>query len=202
MQATGRVVLREAIRGQRRYVAGAAALAAGHQGCEAMVPVVIGVVIDSAVSTGSLPRLLAWLGVLAVLFAALSLCFRFADRAAQRAGEQAAHELRRRLTRRVLDPHGGADGLPGALVTVATGDVKRVGAVAAALPYGVAALSALTVSAVVLLTSSVPLGLLILLGTPPVLWLTRVVGRPLERRSHGEQERAAEASGVAADLVA
>jgi len=202
VEATGRSVLRSAIHGQRRFVAGAAALAAGHQGCEALVPVIIGVVIDTAVSSGSLPRLLTWLGILAVIFLVLSLAYRFAERNAQRAGEQAAHELRLKLTRRVLDPHGGADGLPGALVNIATGDVKRVGDMVAAVPYAFAALTALTVSSVVLLTSSIPLGLLILLGTPPVLWLTHLAGRPLERRSHHEQERAAEASGVAADLVA
>jgi len=199
---TGRTLLRQSIASQRGLVTGASVLAAGHQGCEALVPVVIGLIIDDAVSTGSLPGLLAWLGVLAGLFVVLSLCFRYADRTAERAGEQAAHELRLRLTRRVLDPHGGADGLPGALANVATGDVKRVGALATALPFGVAALASLGVSAAVLLTMSLPLGLLILLGTPPVLWLTRVVGKPLESRSHGEQERAAEASGVAADLVA
>lgn len=202
MNPTGRTLLRQSIAGQRRLVTGASVLAAGHQGCEALVPVVIGLIIDDAVSTGSLPGLLAWLGVLAGLFVLLSLCFRYADRTAERAGEQAAHELRLRLTRRVLDPHGGADGLPGALANVATGDVKRVGAMATALPFGVAALASLGVSAAVLLTMSLPLGLLILLGTPPVLWLTRAVGKPLESRSHGEQERAAEASGVAADLVA
>lgn len=195
-------MLRAAITGQRRLVAWASLLAAGHQGCEAFVPVLIGVIIDDTVSSGSPWRLLLWLGVLALLFVVLSLCFRFADRTAERAGELAAHDLRLRLTRRVLDPHGDTVGLPGALVNVATGDVKRVGALAGALPFGVAALAALAVSAAVLLTMSLPLGLLILLGTPPVLWLTRVVGRPLERRSDGEQELAAQASGVAADLVA
>lgn len=202
MRVTGRSVLRSAIRGQRRHVAGAAVLAAGHQAGEVLVPVVIGAAIDTAVATGSLPRLLLWLGVLAAVFAVLSTSYRFAERKAQRAGEQAAHDLRLRLTRRVLDPHGGADGLPGTLVSIATGDVKRVGQLVAAIPYGVAGLAALIVSSAVLLTSSVTLGLVILLGTPPVLWLSQLAGRPLERRSHHEQERAAEASGLAADLVA
>lgn len=201
---SGRAVLRRSITSQRRYVLGASLLAASHQGCEALVPVVIGLVIDDAVSAGSLPRLVSWIAVLAALFIALSFSFRFAARAAERAGEQSAHELRLQVTRRVVDPHGGTERarLPGVLVNIATGDVKRVGAAVAALPYGVAAITALAMSAVVLLSISVPLGLLILLGTPPVLWLTRLVGKPLERRSSSEQERAAHASGVAADLVA
>jgi ABC-type multidrug transport system fused ATPase/permease subunit len=59
----------------------------------------------------------------------------------------------------------------------------------------------LLVSTVALLRISVPLGLLVLLGTPPLLLLTHLIGRPLERRSGVEQERAAHASGIAADLV-
>ncbi|WP_245788867.1 ABC transporter ATP-binding protein [Amycolatopsis marina] len=202
--ATGGSVLRGAVRGQRRYVAGASLLAACHQAGEALVPVVVGVVIDQAVSTGSVPALLRWLVVLAVVFAGLSASFRFAARASERAAEQAAHGLRVELSSRVLHARGGAESgrLPGALVNIATGDAKRVGAVNGVLPFGIAAVAGLLVSAVALLRISVPLGLLVLLGTPPLLLLTHLVGRPLERRSGVEQEQAAHASGIAADLVA
>ncbi|MFC4001757.1 ABC transporter ATP-binding protein [Prauserella oleivorans] len=200
---TGRSVLRDAVFGQGRLLAGASVFAALHQGGEALVPVIVGVVIDEAVDTGSLPALLRWLVVLAAVFATLSLSYRFAARAAERAAEQAAHGLRVRLAERVLDPRGGAEAgrLPGALVTIATGDAKRVGAIGTALPFAIAGLLGLLVSAVALLRISVPLGLLVLLGTPPLLWLIHLIGRPLERRSGVEQERAAHASGVAADLV-
>ncbi|KAF4406891.1 multidrug ABC transporter ATP-binding protein [Streptomyces sp. Ru87] len=175
-----------------------------HQGCEAMVPVVIGVVVDEAVATGSAGALLRWTLVLAVLFFVLSTCYRTAARISERAGEQAAHRMRLDLGARILDPRGGADAgrLPGALTTIATADAKRVGAVPAVLPFGMAAVAGLAVSAVVLLRISVPLGLLVLLGIPPLLWLGHRISRPLERRSEAEQEHAAHASGVAADLVA
>ncbi|MYV64925.1 ABC transporter ATP-binding protein, partial [Streptomyces sp. SID2131] len=91
---------------------------------------------------------------------------------------------------------------PGALTAVATGDARRVGSVASALPYALSALTGLAVSAVALLRTSVPLGLLVLLGVPPLLWIGHLISRPLERRSEAEQEHAAHASGVAADLVA
>jgi putative ABC transport system ATP-binding protein len=175
-----------------------------HQACEVMVPVVIGVVIDEAVATGSFDALLARLGLLAALFLVLSTCYRTAARITDGAGEHAAHRIRTELGTKVLDPRGGADTgrLPGALTAVATGDAERVGAVAAALSYGISAVAGLAVSAVVLLRISVPLGLLILLGVPPLLWIGHRISRPLERRSEVEQERAAHASGVAADLVA
>ncbi|MFF5986092.1 ABC transporter ATP-binding protein [Prauserella flavalba] len=203
MLPTGKSVLRDAVSGQRRLLAGAAFLGSVHQGGEALVPVIVGIVIDQAVSTGSVGALVRWIVVLAVVFGALSMSYRFAARAAERASEQAAHGLRMRLARRVLDPRGGAEAgrLPGALVNIATGDAKRVGVVNTVLPFAVAGFVGLLVSAVSLLRISVPLGLLVLLGTPPLLWLTHLVGKPLERRSSVEQERAAHASGVAADLV-
>lgn len=199
----GHGVLSGAIARQRRHVLRGSVLAAAHQGGEALVPVIIGVVIDEAVTTGAVMPLLTWLAVLAAVFGGLSLSYRFASRAAERAAEQTAHKLRLDVTARVLDARGGAEAgrLPGALVNIATGDAKRVGAVNGVLPFAVAGIAGLVVSAVLLLRISVPLGLLVLLGTPPLLLLTHLVGRPLERRSGDEQERAAHASGVAADLV-
>ncbi|MFC8172398.1 ABC transporter ATP-binding protein [Streptomyces sp. NPDC057250] len=201
---TGGHVLRRALGDQRRRVGGASLLAMAHQACEALVPVVIGLTIDEAVGTGSAGALLRWLLVLAGLFLVLSTCYRISARFAEGAGESAAHRIRQDLAARVLDPRGGADTgrLPGALTAVATGDARRVGSVASALPYALSALTGLAVSAVALLRVSVPLGLLVLLGVPPLLWIGHLISRPLERRSEAEQEHAAHASGVAADLVA
>ncbi|MEU9999817.1 ABC transporter ATP-binding protein [Streptomyces sp. NPDC050848] len=200
---TGGSVLRRALADQRRRVATASFLGMAHQACEALVPVVIGLVIDQAVATGSSGALLRWLLVLAGLFLILSTCYRNSARLAEGAGEAAAHRIRQDLAARVLDPRGGADAgrLPGALTAVATGDARRVGSVASAMPYTLSAIAGLAVSAVALLRISVPLGLLVLLGVPPLLWLGHVISRPLERRSEAEQEHAAHASGVAADLV-
>ncbi|MFF5388073.1 ABC transporter ATP-binding protein [Streptomyces sp. NPDC013012] len=201
---TGGHVLRRALGDQRRRVGGASLLAMAHQACEALVPVVIGLTIDEAVGTGSAGALLRWLLVLAGLFLVLSTCYRISARFAEGAGESAAHRIRQDLAARVLDPRGGADTgrLPGALTAVATGDARRVGSVASALPYALSALTGLAVSAVALLRVSVPLGLLVLLGVPPLLWIGHLISRPLERRSEAEQKHAAHASGVAADLVA
>ena len=204
MSTTGREVLRRSITGQRRSVALASLLTACHQGGEALVPVVIGVVIDQAVAGGSVRTLLFWLAVLAVLFAALSTSYRLGARFGERAAERAAHDLRLDVGRRVRHPGGGAEAgnLAGGLVSIGTSDAKRVGQVNGVLPFGVAGLAGLLVSAVVLLTMSLPLGLLVLLGTPPMLYLAHLIGKPLERRSEAEQERSAFASGIATDLVA
>lgn len=201
---SGRAVLVRVIKEQRRDIALGCVLGAAHQAGEALVPVLIGVMIDQAVSGGDLTALLGWLGVLAIVYVALSMSFRYGARAGERAAEQAGHALRVRIVRRVLHPGGGAeDGrLPGTLTSIATEDARRVGAVAMAVMLGVAALMGLAVGAVVLLRISVPLGLLVLAGTPALLFLGHLASKPLERRSAAEQERAGHASGVAADLVA
>ena len=197
-----RALLRRVARGQRRLLGGAVLGLGGHQAFEALVPVVIGVVVDRAVDGGSTGDLVRWLAVLAAVFVALSYAYRFGARLAVRASEQAAHELRLALTRRTLDPRGGADGrLPGELTSIATGDAARVGNVLTVVPAGIAAVVALLVGGGALLSLSLPLGLLVLLGGPALLWLVGRLGRPLEERSEAEQEGAAHASGVAADLV-
>ncbi|MBZ3901369.1 ABC transporter ATP-binding protein [Streptomyces griseiscabiei] len=200
----GRNVLWRAVGGQRRDVVLGAVLGMGHQTGEALVPVLIGLAIERGVVDGDASGLLLWLGVLAVLYVGLSFSFRFSARAGERAAVTAAHHLRAELVGRVLAPEGGAEEgrLPGELTNIATEDAKRVGAVAMALIVAVAATAGLVVSAVALLRVSVVLGLLVLLGTPLLLWLGHLLSKPLERRSETEQERAAQASGVAADLVA
>ncbi|NEB54459.1 ABC transporter ATP-binding protein, partial [Streptomyces griseus] len=91
---------------------------------------------------------------------------------------------------------------PGALVNVATEDARRVGAVNMALTLGIAAVVGVVAGAVLLLRASLPLGLLVLVGAPVLMALGHFLARPLEHRSEAEQEQAAHASGVAADLVA
>ncbi|GHA03204.1 multidrug ABC transporter ATP-binding protein [Streptomyces spiroverticillatus] len=201
---SGRDVLRRSFAGQRRELALGSVLGASHQAAEALVPVVIGLVVDRAVGGSDGGLLLWWLAALAALYVVLSYSFRFGARAWERAAEKAAHKLRVQLVARVVDPHGGADEgrLPGALTSIATEDARRVGLVSMASIVGVANFTAVLVSAVVLVRISIPLGLVVLLGTPLLLWLGNLLGKPLERRSHGEQESAADASGTAADLVA
>ncbi|MFG3288625.1 ABC transporter ATP-binding protein [Streptomyces sp. NPDC048179] len=201
---SGRDVLARSVRGQGRRVALGSALGCVHQLGEAMVPVLIGVVVDQAVAGQDAGRLVLWLAVLAVVYVCLSWSFRLGARAGERGAEEAAHTLRLAIVRRVVDARGGAgdDRLSGELANVATEDAKRVGAVNMALMSGTWAAAGIAVSAVALLLTSVPLGLIVLLGTPVLLWLGHLLSKPLERRSEAEQDRAAAAAGVAADLVA
>ncbi|MGH3787103.1 MAG: ABC transporter transmembrane domain-containing protein [Pseudonocardiaceae bacterium] len=200
---SGSRLLRHAVAGQRWVLLGAVLLLAGWQAAEALVPVLVGVIIDRAIATGDATALVGWLAVLAVLFAALTMGFRFGARLTARVSEHAGLDLRLTVAGRILDPRGGAGAgrPPGELLSIATADVSRVARFNEAVARAVVAASGLTVAAVVLLSASVQLGLVVLVGLPPVLIALNLLTGPLERRSTAEQEQAANAAAVATDLV-
>ncbi|MEU0932483.1 ABC transporter ATP-binding protein [Embleya sp. NPDC005971] len=201
---TSRAVLRYALTGDRRgrYLVGASVGLTGHQVAEAAVPVVVGVVIDQAVATGDAAALGNGLSVLAVVFVGLLCSWRFAARAAARVTEYGAHDVRMAVARRALDPHGTTPRrMPGELVALATSDAQTVARFTHTLSSKLAAAAAIVTAAVALLVISVPLGLLVLLGTPPVLIAMQYLSRPLERRSEHDHELAARAGAIATDLL-
>lgn len=201
---TRRTVLRAAISGQRRRVVFGSALLIAHQAGEAMIPVVVGATIDRAIVTGDSGALGLWLGVLATTVAVLSASYRFGDRLTERASETAAHDLRLALTRRILHSRGGAaEGRQsGRVLSIATSDASRVGEINMVIGVGAAAVAGIAVAAAALLQISLLLGALVLVGLPPLLVLIHLLGRPLVRRAASEQAEAADATGVAADLIA
>jgi putative ABC transport system ATP-binding protein len=198
MSASARRLLRES----GRPVAFSTLLLAGHQVAEALVPVVIGRIVDRSITTGDAAALGRWLGVLVVLFLLLSFAWRFGDRLAMHAIVDGDHRVRLDLVRVVLHPRRAAgDRSSGELLSVATSDSERLAYGAAAIGVLGGAVAAIVVAAVFLLQISVPLGLLVLLGLPVALVALERLARPLERRSEVEQEAAAEASSVAADIL-
>ncbi|MGI5350390.1 ABC transporter ATP-binding protein [Streptomyces sp. CA-250714] len=203
-QRSDRRVLLRVLAGERRDLVVGCWLGAFHQIGEALIPVLIGFVVDGALVHPDGATLARWVLVLAAVYVVLSGSFQLGARAGERASERAGHALRMRLIERVLAPNGGASTgrPPGVLVTVATEDARRAGNIAMAVTLGFSAVIGLAAGAVLLLRASVPLGLLILLGTPVLMALGQLLARPLIHLSHAEQERAAHASGVAADLVA
>nr|WP_110472706.1 ABC transporter ATP-binding protein [Williamsia limnetica] len=200
---TPRKMVMRTIFAMPRLTLPAAALMIGHQVGEAMVPVVMGVAIDRAVATGDTGSLLVWLLVLAVVFAALSLSFRFGLRIGFLGMNTIQHHLRTMVTDRILDPRGigGASRSPGMLLSIATADVTRLAGTVwlGVLPIGEVA--AIFFCGFVLLWVSWPLGLAVLIGAPVMLWLIDKAGGPLRRRSGHEQQLAGEAAGSATDLM-
>lgn len=195
-------LLRRTVRRQRGRLAGATALITLWQVCEAAVPILIGVVIDHAVATGDLGRLLLWAVVLCVHFAVLSTSYRLGARVAFRAVQTESHLLRTEVSGHVLSPRGARlDRLPGDVLAVATGDAEMVAAVIRQLVFTVAGFVGLAVTAVVLATIDPLVAVVVLVGVPLVLVCTQVLAPRLAHRAHERQEAIGRATGLATDLV-
>ncbi|SDG87658.1 ABC transporter transmembrane domain-containing protein [Klenkia brasiliensis] len=195
-------LLRRALRRHPRELGAATVLLSLHQACEALVPVAIGVTIDRAVATGSVPALLACLAATALLFVVLSQAYRYGARHVVTGWWTETHRLRVEVAARVLDPHGLRGAPPaGELLSTATDDAERAGRVVEAASLVVAGTTALVVSAFGLLAVSVPLGVGVLLGAPLLVGLLQLLGPWLTRRTATQQADVARAAGLAADLV-
>lgn len=189
--------------GARRYTVPAAALSVTHQLGEALVPVLMGVAIERAVSTGDVVQLVLWVALLAADFALLSFSWRFGSRLAELGTLVVQHQLRSMVSAHLLTraPSRGASAAPGVALSLATSDVSRLSSAVAIGVYPVGQLAAVVFGGTVLLVISWPLGLAVLLGAPVVLWVTDRTGGSLRRRSGDEQEAASAAAGEAADLM-
>jgi putative ABC transport system ATP-binding protein len=118
-------------------------LATTHQASEAMVPVVIGVVIDRGVRTGDANAMALWVAVLVGLFVVLATAGLFGYYLLERAGLLITHDVRLVVVDRVLDPRGGVAGRSGEVMSLASADADSVGEVSFAVGLTVAAYPAM-----------------------------------------------------------
>lgn len=177
-------------------------LLAAWQLCEALVPVVVGLLIDRAVATSDGGALALWGSVLVGLFVVLSLSWRYGARLGVGVMERETHRMRVETAGRALDPRGtGSTLLPGETLSLATSDAEAVGQLINSIGYTLASLTAILVSAWVLIGIDLRLGLVVLIGVPVVLAIIQLVTPTISRRSHHQQETVARATGVATDLV-
>ena len=186
----------------RRFALPAAGSAVVHQVCEALVPVIMGRAIDTAVVDSDVRGLLLWLAVLTVNFLLLAHVVRFGTWYGQIGANTMEHQLRTRVTDRLLHPRARADRLPGSALSLATNDVRQLTMATMLMVYPVGEAAAIIVGGTLLLLQSVPLGIAVLLGAPLLLVLLDVLGRPLRRRAEAEAAAVADAAGAAADMLA
>ncbi|WP_329559271.1 ABC transporter ATP-binding protein/permease [Streptomyces uncialis] len=173
-----------------------------HQLCEALVPILIGVVIDRALEPSDPAALLRWLAVLAVVFLTLSLSYQRAATAMVGVYSYAEHDLRQLTMTRLLDPYGlrRRPG-PGEALSLVTSDTYRVAGVSWSVVEQAATITAILTASTALLLISVPLGVGVIVSTVLVLLLMRRLAMPLEARGLTEQGSAARAGEVATDMI-
>jgi putative ABC transport system ATP-binding protein len=191
------------LRSRWRNVTGGCLFMMGHQTGESLVPVAIGFFIDSAVRSGDYSDLIPGMLAVAAVFIGLSNSWRFGAKLLLRAAKGVEHDLRIAVVRKVLEPAGGpvTRRLPGEVLNIATIDAERVGRLANVAATACGAFAALAVTTIVLLRISIPLGLLVLIGSVPLIALIQFLGRTLEKHSGVEQAQAARAAGLCNDLV-
>ncbi|MEV7915037.1 ABC transporter ATP-binding protein [Streptomyces griseus] len=188
-------------RGVRLAVAGAGF--AGHQAAEALVPVLLGLVVDRAIGRSDPGALLGLLGALAALFAVLILFWRTGSRLTTGVYAYGEHELRLLATGRALHPRGmAARRPPGEVLTIATSDASNVSGVSWLIAEQGAALAGLLTAAVSLLLISWQLAAVVLAATAVQLVVLQLLSGPLDRRAYAEQREAARAGALATDLTA
>ncbi|MHA3022901.1 ABC transporter ATP-binding protein [Mycobacterium sp. BMJ-28] len=200
---TGAAILWRTITRNARLLTSGSLLICGHQLCEAMVPVLIGVLIDRAVKPGDAGQLLIWISALAVLFVVLTACYRLGARHLMRAIATEGHQLRVDLAARILHPQRlRTSQRTGELLSIASTDADNTSYLLDYIPRIAGAITAIVVCATVLLTIDIPLGLAVLLGTPLILFVLHFGGPVITRRVADQQELAGEATAMSADLIA
>ncbi len=170
---------------------------------QALMPAVIGQAIDHGVAARDSDALLRWTGVMLAigLIQAASGIMRHrfavtnwltaAYTTVQLVGRKVA-ELGAALPRRVST---------GEVVAIGNSDISHLGQVMDVSARFSGAVVSFVLVAVVLLQSSVTLGLLVLLGVPALMLLIGPLLSPLQRRSHRHRELTGELSNTASDIV-
>jgi ABC-type multidrug transport system fused ATPase/permease subunit len=171
--------------------------------CQAVMPAVIGRAIDRGVAAKDGSALVTYgavmLGLGLVQAVTGIMRHRFAVtnwltaayRTVQLVGRQAVH-LGGALSRKVST---------GEVVAIGTNDISNLGQVMDVSARFTGAIVSFLLVAVILLSTSVPLGLLVLIGVPALTLLIGPLLRPLARRSAHQRHLMGELSNTASDIV-
>lgn len=170
---------------------------------QSVMPAIIGKAIDEGVEAKNLDRLWFWsavlLGVGVVQAAAGILRHRFAVAnwltAAYRTVQVVSHHVVRlgaTVSKRIST---------GEVVSIGSSDIAHIGNSLEIMGRGIGALVAFIVVAAILLSSSVTLGLVVLIGVPALLLLLGPLLKPLQKRNLAQREMMGELNTLASDIV-
>lgn len=200
--APGSAVLARSVTRNARRLAVGTGLISLHQVCEAGVPILIGIGVDRAVAPGDAVALVWWVVALALLFTALTMCYRFGARQLMVAIAGEGYRLRGELAAKILHPRGiRTEKRPGELLSISSTDADNVSYLLDYIPRIAGAVTATVVAAVTLLLIDPTLGLAVLVGTPLVLVALQVAAPLITRRVEDQQEIAGQATALATDLL-
>ena len=190
-------------KGQRQTLLGGMAFGIVWMSCQAVLPAVVGRAIDQGVSDKDGSALLgfaalmfgigllqAFTGIMRHRFAVTNW-LTAAYRTVQLTGRHAVH-LGGTLSRKVST---------GEVVAIGNSDISHLGQVMDVSARFSGAVVSFVLVAVILLQTSTPLGLLVLLGVPGLMLLIGPLLSPLQKRSAAQRQLTGELSNTASDIV-
>ena len=170
---------------------------------QAFMPAVIGSAIDAGVTRRDTTALLGWTGLLLTLGVVQAVAGIMRHRCAVSNWLQSAYR-----TIQVVVRHAGHLGsaLPrrvatGEVVSVGTNDVEQIGGTLDTSARAMGAVVAIIAVTVILLTSSIPLGLVVVLGVPVLAVVVALLLKPLHSRQHAYRTETGKLTGRASDIV-
>jgi len=197
-----RSLLADVLHRRSRPIAFACAASAGHQICEALVPLAIGLAVDQAVDGGPPAAILLAVVAVLALFAVLAAGGGATFWQVTSATADEAHQLRVRAAGRILDdPRAGAGRRAGDLANVLVSDAKATAEFLRAIVNVVSGCAGLLVTVAVLLRVDPWLGLGLALGAPALTLAIDRVSPWLEHRIAARQHTSGLAAALAAELV-
>ncbi|HET6937882.1 MAG TPA: ABC transporter transmembrane domain-containing protein, partial [Nocardioides sp.] len=191
-------------RGQWQTLLGGMCFGVVWMSCQAVMPAVIGRAIDHGVAAKDGSALLKYGGLMLAIGLVQAVTgimrHRFAVtnwltaayRTVQLVGRQAVH-LGGTLPRKVST---------GEVVAIGTNDLSHLGQVMDVSARFTGAIVSFLLVAVILLSTSVSLGLVVLIGVPALMLLIGPLLRPLNRRTAHQRHLMGELSNTASDIVA
>ncbi|WP_199286689.1 ABC transporter ATP-binding protein [Nocardioides houyundeii] len=190
-------------KGQWQTLAGGMAFGIVWMGAQAVMPAVLGRAIDHGVADRDFDQLLVWASVMLAIGLVQAFCgimrHRFAVtnwliaayRTVQLVGRHTVH-LGGTLPRKVST---------GEVIAIGTSDLSHLGQVMDVTARFVGAVVSFVLVSVILLSTSVTLGLVVLIGVPLLMLLIGPILSPLQHRSAHQRHLMGRLSNTATDIV-
>lgn len=191
------------VKGQWRTLAAGVALGIVWMLCQAVMPALVGLAIDRGVTTRDNGELLRFTGVMLAVGLLQSASGIARHRFAVTNWLTAAYRVVQLVTRQAV--HLGAT-LPrrvatGEVVAIGNSDLAHIGNAMDVTARASGAAVSFVVVALLLLNTSVTLGLVVLVGVPVLLLALGPLLKPLQRRNLAQREMMGDLSNLATDIV-
>ncbi len=190
-------------RAQRRTVIGGAFFGALWMGTQGVIPAALGQAVNAIIQRNG-PALMLWAGVVFALGILQAAAGVLRHRRAVSNFLEASVRVQQLVIRAAIRLGAGLPRQIGAgeVASLGTTDVVRVARLLDISARGTGAVVSIVIVAVILLSTSPQLGLVLLIGAPISALVILPAMGPLERRQRAERQQRGAASAVAADTVA